>query len=519
MVLIFNCTYGVVRCFLSEKIIFTSKTSSSVSRSMSKEGFYLKSDSWDDYGHKVKFHLEYVSEAGEITRIGAVKIIQHVLSGNGKLDVSMATKLPTQFEALDDNYISLGQSDDYYKNFHQLFGRRKAVELLKLLNDIAISPSLGERYELSTAYRNALLRENGARRTQRFGCELAMGRKFKESLDFSYIGSIRGADATVEVDFNFDNDDPVPGRIIAIIGRNAVGKTRFLASLGEDLAQISKSSKSKLTKTESRFPTGRPLFTRIIAISYSAFDQFKRPAADSSVSYVYCGIRNNKGSLSRSSLNKAYLDNLSRIRDRHLEDEWMDYVKEVIGDVSDDIFNPAIDIDDDREYSSDEGYGLTRLSSGQSILTHLVTAILAWIRPNSIVLFDEPETHLHPNAVANLFIVLSNILKEYDSYAVVATHSPVVIQEIPAKRVVVFQREGNETYAEPLNLESFGESITEITKHVFETVEVDSVYRKTLKRLASRESLEEVASRFEHGLSLSAEAYLLSQYARKAERK
>lgn len=175
---------------MSEKIIFTSKTSSDVSRSVNKEGFYLRSDSWDDYGHKIKFHLEYVSEAGEITRIGAVKIIQHVLSGNGKLDVSMATKLPAQFEALDDNYISLGQSDDYYKNFHQLFGRRKAVELLKLLNDIAISPSLGERYESSTAYRNALLRENGARRTQRFGRELAMGRKFKESLDFSYIGSI-----------------------------------------------------------------------------------------------------------------------------------------------------------------------------------------------------------------------------------------------------------------------------------------------------------------------------------------
>lgn len=159
---------------------------------------------------------------------------------------------------------------------------------------------------------------------------------------------------------------------------------------------------------------------------------------------------------------------------------------------------------------------LSLLSSGQSILAHFVTALLAWIQPNSLVLFDEPETHLHPNAVASLFLVLSEILAKFDSYAVVATHSPVVIQEIPAKRVLVFERKQNVTVANPLLLESFGESVAELTKHVFETIEVENVYRRTLKKLARDESAKEIMARFDHGLSLSAQAYLLAQFGKKA---
>ena len=143
-----------------------------------------------------------------------------------------------------------------------------------------------------------------------------------------------------------------------------------------------------------------------------------------------------------------------------------------------------------------------------------MTALLAWIQPNSLVLFDEPETHLYPNAVANLFVVLTDILKSHDSYAVVATHSPVVIQEIPAKRVMVFQRTENLTTAEPLTLESFGESITELTRHVFGTIEVENLYRTTLRDLAEDETAEEVMKRFDRGLSLSAQAYLLAQYSK-----
>ncbi len=160
---------------------------------------------------------------------------------------------------------------------------------------------------------------------------------------------------------------------------------------------------------------------------------------------------------------------------------------------------------------------LSLLSSGQSILVHFVTSLLAWLQPNSLVLFDEPETHLHPNAVASLFNVLATILQEYESFAIIATHSPIVIQEIPAKRVVVFRREGNLTTAEQLALESFGESITELTRHVFETNQVSSLYRRTLTQLSRIESLETTMSRFDRELSFSAQAFLIGQHEREGQ--
>ncbi|WAG77482.1 AAA family ATPase [Metapseudomonas furukawaii] len=474
--------------------------------------FVLTTDNWDDYGSKVQFHLSYVDDDGNEDRLGAVKILQRTNADGEPIEVAGTTKLPETFSELGEKFVSLGQEDSYYKGLHKLL-RKKSRYVLEALSDIAWLPKLATDFEPTTAYRNAMMRENGAQRARRFGAAWAAGERVSEESAFTYVGSIEGADVDVEASFAFDGDDAIPGRIVGIIGRNAVGKTRFLASLGADLAQISRTSAEKLIEREERFPDGRPLFTRIIAISYSAFDRFKRPAPDRSSSYVYCGIRNDKGGLSRASLIESYHRNQKRILERGLESQWVDYMQTILGDLSDDLVES---LKAEIYTSATADNALSVLSSGQSILAHFVTALLAWIQPNSLVLFDEPETHLHPNAVASLFLVLSKILMRFDSYAVVATHSPVVIQEIPANRVLVFQREQNVTVAQPLQLESFGESVTELTRHVFETFEVESVYRRTFKKLARRESIEEVLSRFEQGLSLSAEAYLLAQYAKKA---
>ncbi len=475
--------------------------------------FLLTIDNWDDFGHQIQFHLSHLAVGDFETEIGTLKVLQRTSAQNRPITVVTTTKLPASSHELDDSFVSLGQSDDFYKNLHKLMGDR-ASKVLNAMRDIAWHPAFAFDFEPTAAFRNAMMRENGAHRARRFGRAWATGQKVTEKPSFTYVGAIEGADTDIDCYFDFSASDLVPGRIVGIIGRNAVGKTRYLASLGSDLAQIARSSAQTLQVREKRFPGGRPLFTRIIAISYSAFDRFKRPPRDSSSSYVYFGIRNDKGSLSRSALIENYRINLERIHSRGEQSAWTRHMGTILGDLSEQLTKSLAD-----EISSDttSDKALTLLSSGQSILAHFVTALMAWIQPNSLVLFDEPETHLHPNAVASLFLVLSQVLEEFDSYAVVATHSPVVIQEIPAKRVLVFQREGNVTTAEPLQVESFGESVTELTRHVFETSEVESLYRRTLRNLARDETAEKVMTRFNLGLSLSAEAYLLAQYAKKAQ--
>ncbi|MEK6787355.1 MAG: AAA family ATPase [Pseudomonadota bacterium] len=472
--------------------------------------FILRTDNWDDHGSKVQFHLSHIDAKSLETRLGALKILQRTSADGSPIKLTEKTKLPVSFSELDEKFVSLGQEDSYYKNIHALMGDRSA-EVLEALRDIAWLPALAADFEPSSGFRNAMMRENGAHRARRFGRAWATGGEVTEKPAFTYVGTIEGADVEVEAKFAFNANDPVPGRIVGIIGRNAVGKTRFLASLAADLAQISRTSAESISIREKHFPEGRPLFTRIIAISYSAFDQFKRPQQDRSSSYVYCGIRSDRGTLSKNSLVEAYRSNQKRIRERGEQAKWTRYMQIILGDLS---ANLTESLQEEISNETTEDNTLSLLSSGQSILAHFVTALVAWIQPNSLVLFDEPETHLHPNAVASLFLVLSEILDTFDSYAAVATHSPVVIQEIPAKRVLIFRRERNVTVAESLPLESFGESVAELTRHVFETNEIDNVYRRTLKDLAEEEPAEQVLRRFEHGLSLSAQAYLLAQYGK-----
>jgi hypothetical protein len=105
------------------------------------------------------------------------------------------------------------------------------------------------------------------------------------------------------VNLNFDDKDDIPGRVFGIIGRNATGKTRFLSHLAEDLVKIRRTSLKTEQQREESFHPRRPIFNRLLALSFSAFDQFSRPESEQ-ISYVYCGIRNTKGALSRKNLNE-----------------------------------------------------------------------------------------------------------------------------------------------------------------------------------------------------------------------
>jgi hypothetical protein len=298
--------------------------------------FVLTTDNWDDFGHQVLFHLRYVASSGQGIEIGTVKLLQRTSAENKPMTVATRTELPRSFNELEGGFVSLGQDESYYKKLHELMGDQ-AGEVLDALRDIAWYPAFASDFEPTPAFRNAMMRENGAQRARRFGRAWATGQAITERLSFTYFGAIDGADADVEAQFAFQASDPLPGRIVGIIGRNAVGKTRYLASLGSDLAQIARSSAESVQAREDRFPGGRPLFTRVIAISYSAFDRFKRPPMDSSSSYVYCGIRNDKGGLSRSALMEKYRSNQGRIRERGQQASWMRHMRTILGDLGDQL--------------------------------------------------------------------------------------------------------------------------------------------------------------------------------------
>ncbi|MGJ3561935.1 AAA family ATPase [Streptomyces sp. INA 01156] len=87
------------------------------------------------------------------------------------------------------------------------------------------------------------------------------------------------------------------------------------------------------------------------------------------------------------------------------------------------------------------------LSSGHAVVLLMMTRLFEVVGERTLVLIDEPETHLHPPLLSALTSALSALLSDRNGMAVVATHSPVVLQEVPASCVWKMIRHGDELTA------------------------------------------------------------------------
>jgi predicted ATP-dependent endonuclease of OLD family len=104
-----------------------------------------------------------------------------------------------------------------------------------------------------------------------------------------------------------------------------------------------------------------------------------------------------------------------------------------------------------------------------------------FIGPNHMLIWDEPENHLHPPLLAAFIRALSELLINYNGVALIATHSPVILQEVPKSCVWKITRNGSEVTPSRLENESFGATIGALTREVFELEIRQSGFHKLLE--------------------------------------
>ena len=125
------------------------------------------------------------------------------------------------------------------------------------------------------------------------------------------------------------------------------------------------------------------------------------------------------------------------------------------------------------------------MSSGHKIAILTLSSLVEQLEEKSLVLLDEPETHLHPPLLSALIRAISDLATERNAVAIIATHSPVVLQEVPRSCVWRLQRRGDDLRAFRLNAESFGESVSRLTSEVFYLDVSKTGYHEILRRLVS----------------------------------
>ena len=151
-----------------------------------------------------------------------------------------------------------------------------------------------------------------------------------------------------------------------------------------------------------------------------------------------------------------------------------------------------------------------RLSSGHKIVLLTMTRLVETVAERTLVLLDEPEAHLHPPLLSAFVRALADLLGDRNGVAIIATHSPVVLQEVPARCVWKIRRSGRLLNAERPELETFGENVGVLTREVFGLEVTHAGFHRLLKEAIDEKlSFNGVLERF--GGELGGEARALAQ--------
>lgn len=460
--------------------------------------FVLAKDGWNDYSYTTLYYLFYYVKADISFSIGRIKIMK-----KGEKN----TQLPNEFTLLDENYCSLGMGDEFYQNLSKAIGE-DFISVLFSLRNVAFFPAIYEEFEDEEVFKISLVGDDIAERSSRTVSYTFSGGILDERYKFKYKFKPLFSDIETEVNLPFSSAGDVPKRIIALIGKNGTGKTQLLASLAKNLSN----------RDSLLFSPKTPAFGKVLAVSYSVFDGFEIPNRHVSFNYKYCGLRKADGEiLSEAEREKRFYESIEKIKSK----KRIIKLSKVLSNFIDESILDQI-IQDDPANSEEllkislENYSeiKKKLSSGQTILLYIVVEILAELRYDSLILFDEPETHLHPNAITQLVSVIYDLVNQFDSYCIIATHSPLIVQSLKSDSVYITEKEESVFSIRKIGTESFGENLSKITDEIFGNRDVSQEYKKIIKNLIrGSKSYEDIVEILESGdvsLSLNVKMYIKS---------
>tara|TARA_R110002020_G_scaffold474461_1_gene705953 strand:- start:5937 stop:7553 length:1617 start_codon:yes stop_codon:yes gene_type:complete len=518
-------------------------------------GAILQQDNWNDLRFQTQYHL-YIAVPEFTGRIGTVKILRRGQTAADSLQLSLGPLDP-----LGEEWISLGQDLDYYERLAEL-PEELRKEILSHLRDALNDPDHAASFFDEKGWAVSVLRYIDWESFKRDAAVL-LERDYTRiarlglTLEFQMVGwgdplllNFSGANDILLPGMQWDG---LPDRITVIVGRNASGKSTLLSRLARVLHASQRDRAGKALQALGGITPAGIGFTRIVNVAYSAFDVFQLPGTDyrerrqivedlerGTGRYHYCGLRDiaqevrrteGVGDVDGMPIQPLGLDRQELIILKTSEDLAREFGATVarIGKMGrEGLFSEACFIlaSDGSFADLGDNPGAAVLqnpvdlfrnwSTGHKIVMHATASLVAHTEPKSIVLIDEPESHLHPPLLAALMHAVRLILRSNDAFAVVATHSPVVVQETLRRHVAVVRRSGAETRIFPPRIETYGESIGEITNEIFGLTTDATDYHRSLSQLVMGGlTLEQIEAYFDQGLSLQARAFVMTKLAQR----
>ena len=427
-----------------------------------KNKIILIVDNWDDYGYKTSFNAYYYDGDGKQTELGTIKIACTNMH-SGKITEYM----PKKFMKLGIEFYSLWQSPKSYKIISDLNNKLK-INIYELLNDISYNKELIDVHREERVLVDSLFRFSSEFivRTQYHRIAMGMAELTRYSFTYHIIGN-----EDVELNFDVNPDGYIPSNIHIIIGRNGTGKTTLMKDMVKSIVEKQEEKYGRFSYQDDDLPfkdydLGR--FERVICVSFSPFDDFSfvDTYKDMSIPCDYIGTskKSNKGVLEciRDQFGESYIiciNDVFKKRD----------LKDVISILNcDPVFNSYDILSIIDEANIDDIMNIfDSLSAGHKVVLAILSCCISKIAEKTILFIDEPENHLHPPLLAALIRALSVLLKKRNGVAIVSTHSPIVLQEVPRQCAWILNRNGEYVKAKRPTYETFGANVGSLMSEVF----------------------------------------------------
>ncbi|MDU0641558.1 ATP-dependent nuclease [Pseudomonas aeruginosa] len=243
--------------------------------------------------------------------------------------------------------------------------------------------------------------------------------------------------------------------ICAIVGSNGVGKSALLAALCEVVGQsdelLSNNQKLKvLGSTLSANITEKSTPKTLQVINNKSGEREKLGESATEVHWVEPSFVVNQvyKSISDDSEFHSLLEPLSPIKLSNDELEILQYITNKSFETCD-IFEITEYSELDplpyfRVQSNGVEYGSESMGLGELSLLTIFWKLRVLPR-NSILIIEEPETHVSPKSQRALMDIVAKYSDEHKISIILTTHSPAIISKIPQDRIILINREINKT--------------------------------------------------------------------------
>ena len=456
-------------------------------RSGKPDTLFLTWDDWNDYSYYTLFGVKFIDNESKLHDFGGVRI---GYIGQAKGSAAKGLTIGQEFSELGDGFFSLGAGTEYYQKLNKL-AKETRENILEGLKDLAYFPQLLEDARDEEVTKESLFRGLDLKTVSGQYRRMALGgaklTKFKFWFDSP---KWRPESPEMLLSFRIIPESVPPTNVHVIIGRNGVGKTNMINNMIKSLYGEELIDGNGVYFNED----DDEKFTNVISVSFSAFDTtlpyFDDKSDVTDIAFKFIGLK------------KPDEDSESGFRTKtndELEDEFTTSFLECIESFKTDSLRKSLNaLESDPNFKEANILQLLdvpkksiikkgkllfhKLSSGHKIILLSITRLVETVQEKSLVFIDEPEAHLHPPLLSAFTRSLSELLINLNGVAIIATHSPVILQEVPKKTVYKLRRYGANASADRPEIETFGENVGVLTREIFGLEVTESGFYQLLKK-------------------------------------